>query len=424
MSSSSIWRDKEVYGAFKYINFRKFLFSKFLLTLALQIQFVVICWHVKEITHDPLSIGMVGLAEAIPVVTLALYGGYTADRKDRRKILIACIATLLLCSIALLFITIRYVLPKTISTALPYYFIMFFIGACRAFFSPAQFSLMTQLIPREQYANSSAWNSTLWHIAVVIGSAAGGLLLGFSGSVTTYIIVLIGVVLALIQMIRIDSHPFEKLSSKEPMLTSIKTGLKFVFSKQAILGALTLDLIAVLFGGAVAMLPFFADILGVDEKGFGMLRAAPFVGSVVMALYMTKYPPVKNAGRKLLVCVAGFSACMIAFALSKNFYLSLFILALSGAFDNVSVVIRSTIVQLFTPDKMRGRVSSVSTMFISSSNEIGAFESGVAAKILGLIPSVIFGGGIALLSVLGAGVALPKLRKLQLNSKEIKAEAD
>jgi len=418
MAKKSFFSDKEIYGSFQYINFRKFLFSKFLLTLALQVQFVVICWHVKEITHDPLSIGFVGLAEAVPVVVLALYGGYTADRKDRRKILIACITSLLLCSIALLYITVNYVIPKTISTAFPYYIVMFFIGIGRAFYSPAQFSLMTQLIPREQYANSSAWNSTLWHIAVVIGSGAGGLMLGFLGPITTYIIVLVGVVLSLIQIIRIDPHPYERLSAKEPMLSSISTGLKFVFSKQAILGAMTLDLVAVLFGGAVAMLPFFADVLNVGEKGFGILRAAPFVGSVVMALYMTKYPPVKNAGRKLLICVAGFSVCMILFAISRNFYLSLFILALSGGFDNVSVVIRSTIVQLFTPDNMRGRVSSVSTMFISSSNEIGAFESGVAARLMGLVPSVIFGGGIALLSVAGAGVWLPELRKLQLNAKD------
>ncbi len=417
-----LFSDKEAYGSFRFINFRKFLFSKFLLTLALQVQFVVICWHVKEITHDPLSIGIVGLSEALPVMLLALYGGYTADRKDRRKILIAYTTMMVLCSAALLYITIQYVIPKTISTAWPYYLIMFFIGVGRAFYSPAQFSLMTQLIPRTHYANSSAWNSTLWHIAVVIGSAAGGLMLGFLGSVTTYIIVLVLVILSLIQVIRIDTHPYERLSSKEPMMESIRTGLKFVFSNQAILGAMSLDLIAVLFGGAISMLPFFADNLHVGAEGFGVLRAAPFVGSVIMALYMTKHPPVRNAGRKLLVCVAGFSICMILFAISRNFYLTLFILALSGAFDNVSVVIRSTIVQLFTPDKMRGRVSSVSTMFISSSNEIGAFESGLAARLLGLIPSVIFGGGVALLAVGGASVWLPELRKLQLNAKEEKSE--
>ena len=201
-------------------------------------------------------------------------------------------------------------------------------------------------------------------------------------------------------------------------MESIRQGLRFVFDRQEILGALSLDLIAVLFGGATAMLPVFAkEVLHVGETGFGLLRAAPFAGSVLMALYMTKYPPMKAAGRKLLVCVAGFSVCMITFALSKNFYLSMFILALSGAFDNVSVVIRSTIIQYLTPEDMRGRVSSVSTMFISSSNEIGAFESGFAAKLLGLIPSVVIGGGVALGAVVTAAASLPKLRRLDLEKQ-------
>jgi MFS family permease len=201
-------------------------------------------------------------------------------------------------------------------------------------------------------------------------------------------------------------------------MEGIRKGLRFVFDRQEILGAMSLDLIAVLFGGATAMLPVFAkEVLGVGETGFGLLRAAPFAGSVLMALYMTGNPPLRAAGRKLLICVAGFSLCMIGFALSRNFYLSMLILALSGAFDNVSVVIRSTILQYLTPDDMRGRVSSVSTMFISSSNEIGAFESGFAAKLLGLIPSVVIGGGVALSAVFAAGAALPKLRKLDLEQK-------
>jgi hypothetical protein len=240
-------------------------------------------------------------------------------------------------------------------------------------------------------------------------------MLGFLGKQTSYLVVLGLMFLAFLQLIRIVPRPVLASTRVEGIRKSIREGLRFVFSKEEILGALTLDLVAVLFGGATAMLPVFAsDILHVGEKGFGFLRAAPFVGSVVMALYMTKYPPMKNAGRKLLFCVAGFSCCMIAFALSRNFYLSMIILAVSGGFDNVSVVIRSTIIQLFTPDEMRGRVSSVSTMFISSSNELGAFESGFAAKLLGLVPSVVIGGGIALASVFGASVWLPNLGKLQL----------
>jgi MFS family permease len=289
------------------------------------------------------------------------------------------------------------------------------VGLLRGFYSPAQLPLMTQVVPREAYANSSAWNSTFWHIAVVLGSSFGGLLLGFCGKLVTYSIVVGLLLIGLIQMIRVSPQPLEKILREEGMLVSIKQGLHFVFSKQMIFGAMLLDLIAVLFGGATAMLPVFAsEVLNVGELGFGLLRAAPFVGSVLMALYMTKHPPLKNAGKKLFICVACFSLCMIFFALSKNFYLSLFILAVSGAFDNVSVVIRSMIIQLFTPNDMRGRVASVSTIFISSSNEIGAFESGFAAKLLGLIPSVIIGGGIALTSVGAAFIGLPELRKLEL----------
>lgn len=409
--------NKESFLAFQHLNFRRFIFSKFMLTLALQIQFVVLSWQVYEITHDPLSLGFIGLAEAIPAVGLALYGGYISDRSDRRKILVWVQGLMIVCTGILTYLSYHFsTLPLNQQSAFPFYVIMFGIGILRGFYSPAQFPLMTQVVPREAYANSSAWNSTFWHIAVVLGSSGGGLMLGFFGKNTSYIVVLVCMLIGFLQIVRIPPQPIQEYKPGEKMMSNIREGLRFVFSNQAILGALTLDLIAVLFGGATAMLPIFAsDILHVGEKGFGFLRAAPFAGSVIIALYMTRYPPLKNAGKRLLFCVAGFSVCMIAFALSRNFYLSLFILALSGAFDNVSVVIRSLIMQLMTPDHMRGRVSSVSTMFISSSNEIGAFESGFAAKLLGLIPSVIIGGSIALTSVAAAGVALPEMRKLDLS---------
>ena len=387
-----------------------------MLTLALQIQFVVLSWQVFQLTHDYLSLGLLGLAEAIPAVGLALYGGYIADRYDRRKIIVIVMAAQFISSAALMAISIAYEKhPGQYSSAFPFYIIMFCVGLLRGFYSPAQMPLMTQVVPREAYANSSAWNSTFWHIAVVLGSSGGGLLLGFCGKFATYSVVIIILLIGFIQVIRISPQPLQIVLRQEGMMVSIKQGLSFVFNNQMIFGAMLLDLIAVLFGGATALLPVFAsEVLHVGEQGFGILRAAPFVGSVVMALYMTKHPPLKNAGKKLLFCVAGFSLCMIFFAISRDFYLSLFILALSGGFDNVSVVIRSTILQFYTPDEMRGRVASVSTMFISSSNEIGAFESGFAAKLLGLIPSVLFGGGVALASVGATLIGLPKLRKLEL----------
>jgi len=410
---------KESFLAFRYLDYRRFIFSKFMLTLALQIQFVVISWQVYQLTHDYLSLGLLGLSEAIPAVSLALYGGYISDRNDRRKIVLLVMLLQFVCSIALVFISLHYTKnPGEVVTVFPYYVIMFFVGLLRGFYSPAQFPLMTQLVPREAYANSSAWNSTFWHIAVVVGSSIGGLLLAFLGANMVYIIVVSILLIGVIQVYRIPPQPPQPVKAGESMTDSIKQGLSFVFNNQMIFGAMLLDLIAVLFGGATAMLPVFAsEVLHVGETGFGVLRAAPFVGSVFMALYMTQHPPLKNAGKKLLACVTGFALCMIFFALSKNFYLSFAILVLSGAFDNVSVIIRSMIIQYFTPDEMRGRVSSVSTMFISSSNEIGAFESGFAAKLLGLVQSVVLGGGVAILSVAGAYAWLPKLRKLDLEKE-------
>lgn len=401
------------FAAFKILDFRRFIFSKFMSTLALQIQFVVINWQVYAITKDALSLGLLGLIEVIPAVLFALYGGLLADRYNKKYILITCVATYLVASIVLLY-TDNFLSQDLLW---PYYLVMFLIGVTRGFYSPSQFALMTQLVPREAFANSAAWNSTFWHIAVVAGSTLGGLLLGFAGLLNTDLLISFLIVLSVVQLfiIKFDHHPNEQQHA-EPAMKSIRKGLHFVFSDQRILGAMTLDLIAVLFGGATALLPIFADqVLHVDEKGFGVLRAAPFVGAVIMALLMTKYPPVKNAGKKLLFSVGAFACCMILFALSKNFYLSVCILVLSGAFDNVSVVIRSTIIQLFTPDHMRGRVSSVSTMFISSSNELGAFESGVAAKLLGLTRSVIIGGSIALTSVWVATLKLPALKNLDLS---------
>ncbi len=415
-------RHRESFIAFRYNDFRKFLSAKFLLTLAMQMQFVVISWQVYEITKDALSLGLLGLAEAIPAVSIALYGGYIADRSDKRKVLVFVLLGMSLLSLVTWYVS-SLVLSGAILSAVPFYVIMFCVGLLRGFYSPSQFSLMTQLVPREAYANSSAWNSTFWHVGVVLGSALGGIFLGWLGKQVTYLIVTSLALLSWLQVLRIPAQTFTPAPRTENVFKSIRQGLHFVFRRQEILGALSLDLIAVLFGGATAMLPVFAkDVLHVGESGFGLLRAAPFAGSVLMALFMTRYPPLKNAGKKLLFCVAGFAVCMIFFALSKSFYWSMFILALSGAFDNVSVVIRSTIIQLRTPDDMRGRVSAVSTMFISSSNEIGAFESGFAAKLLGLIPSVVIGGAVALGAVATASVGLPKLRELQLEETHRKGE--
>lgn len=295
---------------------------------------------------------------------------------------------------------------------------VFLTGIARGFLGPAMFAFMSQLIPRNLFANASTWNSTIWHTAAILGPALAGLIYGFSGITSAYFINVILLFSAIILILFIPNKPIPEKEKKETLVESLSGGIKFVFNNQIMIAAISLDLFAVLFGGAIAMLPIFADkILHAGPQGLGLLRAAPAFGAVIAAIIMAYIPLGKNAGRNLLLSVAGFGAATILFALSENFYLSLFLLALTGAFDNVSVVVRHTILQLLTPENMRGRVSSVNSIFIGSSNEIGAFESGLAAKLLGLIPSVIFGGAMTILVVLATFKLAPKLKKLDL--KEI-----
>ena len=274
---------------------------------------------------------------------------------------------------------------------------------------------MSQIVPRTHYSNASTWSSTTWQIGAIGGPALGGLLYGLIGSTYTYATDFVLILLALICVLFISSKPLPPKVKKESLFESLSTGIRFVFKNEEILAALSLDLFAVFFGGAVAMLPIFADkILKVGAIGLGLLRAAPSVGAVAMAGIMVYKPPTNRAGKNMLMAVAGFGLCMIVFSLSTNFYLSMFILALSGACDSVSVVVRGTILQLMTPDEMRGRVASVNNIFIGSSNEIGEFESGMTARFMGLIPSVIFGGCMTILVVSYTALKAKKLRRLEL----------
>jgi MFS family permease len=274
---------------------------------------------------------------------------------------------------------------------------------------------MAQIVPRELYPNSSTWNSTVWHIAAITGPAIGGLLYGFAGMHIAYIFVLVFAVISLSFFLGTRSVPLPVKLKKEGMVQSLTEGVRFVFRQQILLGAMTLDMFGVLFGGAVAMLPVFAaEVLNTGPQGLGVLRAAPAVGAVLMSMILAYHPPLKNTGYKLYAGVAGFGACIILFAISGNFWISLSLLVMSGMFDNISVVIRGTIMQLFTPDPMRGRVAAVNSIFIGSSNELGAFESGLAARIMGLVPSVIFGGGMTLLVCGVTAWFAPKLSKLEL----------
>ena len=344
-------------------------------------------------------------------------GGWVADHFNRKKIILVSNFVYVLAAIALFFLTYRFYPILAGSKGVPIYVIIFITGLARAFFFPAQTALMAQIVPRELYANSSTWSSLAWHIAAVGGPAVGGLIYGFAGVNAAYITVICCVSIGFIMFSLVHKRPKPAVDPTVSFARGLTTGLRYVYKHQIILSSISLDMFAVLFGGAVAMLPVFAaDVLHVGPQGLGMLRAAPASGAILMASLLAYHPVQKKAGKKLLWAVAGFGVCIILFALSKWFWVSILLLFFSGVLDNVSVIIRSTVIQLFTPDEMRGRVSSVNSIFIGSSNEIGSFESGLAAKLIGLIPSVIFGGSMTLLVVGVTAKLAPMLRKLNLGA--------
>lgn len=400
------------YAVFKIRDYRFFLSARFAAVLGVQVQGVAVGWQVYELTKDPLSLGLVGLSEAVPALSVALYAGYVVDRANRKTLLMASLIALLFCSLALLGFAAYPSVTETFG-ALAIYAVVFLSGIARGFLSPAMFSLAAQLVPRPLYANMASWNSASFEIASILGPALGGLMYGTLGARGAYTLDVALMAFSIVALAFVLSPPTPTPKEDESALQSILAGARFIFNNQVILGALSLDMFAVLFGGAVALLPVYAsEILNVGPEGLGLLRAAPSVGAALTAFVVAHRPFGDNAGKALFISVAGFGLCIIGFGVSTNFYLSLAMLAASGMFDSVSVIIRSTILQMLTPDDMRGRVSAVNTMFIGSSNELGAFESGVAAKLLGVVPSVIFGGSVTLLVVaIVAGLA-PKLRQL------------
>lgn len=402
------------YAAMKIRDFRRFIFARFSITLAIQIQAVVVGWQVYEITKDPLSLGLIGLAEAIPSIAVSLYAGHVADILSRRRIIVICVATLVFCSSALLFFTVDIGDFLLSHGVIPIYSVIFISGIARGFITPAIFSFMPQLVPRELYQNAISWNSTLWEMASIGGPPIGGLIYGFLGITTAYAVDVALTIVGLFLVWSVADRPLPAVSEEQGIVEKIKAGLQFVFRNKIILSAISLDLFAVLFGGAVALLPIFADeILHVGKIGLGFLRSAPGIGALITALWLTYHPIRRHMGAILLVAVGGFGLCMIAFALSTHFWLSMGVLAMSGAFDSVSVIVRGTLLQTLTPENMKGRVSAVNNIFIGSSNEIGAFESGLAARLLGVIPSVLFGGIMTLLVVLVTAWKAPTLRNLQ-----------
>jgi len=384
------------FAALRFKEFRSFLGMRFFFTLAYQMQAVVIGYHIYDLTHDALKLGLVGLCEAIPAIGIALYGGYIADKSEKRGLLIKIFSGVWLASVLMLVITSKFLHLKEDFIVLIMYGLVFCIGLARGFFGPATFSLMAKIIPKELYPNSSTWSSSAWQLATIIGPLLGGLINWLWGITAAYSVIVGLVSISLICIFTLKKHPSTYIP-KENIFDSLKEGINFVFKTKMMVWAMSLDLFSVFFGGAVALLPIFAkDVFHLGSFGLGMMRGAASAGAVITMLVMTRFSPMGKPWRNLLIAVTGFGLSIICYGLSRNFYLTLFFLFLEGSFDSVSVIIRQTIMQLLTPDEMRGRVSAVNSMFIGSSNEIGEFESGLTAKYMRLVPAVVFGGSMTI----------------------------
>jgi MFS family permease len=389
------------YAALRYPEFRNLSCATFLITAAILIQEVLLGYELYLITHDPLSLGLIGLAEAVPFISLALFGGHLADRLEKTALMEQSLAVIMLGSALLALLTFpalrAHLSESVLITA--FYGTAFLLGLARGIYAPAASSLKAFLVPRELYPNSSAWISSFWQAGAIIGPATAGFSYAHFGLSGALFVVFFAFALAF-GLIRSIAPRHAVQPSTESIWTSLREGLAYVYRAKIILYAISLDMISVFFGGVVALLPIFAeDILRVGPEGLGILRGAPAVGALGIMLLCAYYPPTHNAWRNMLWAVAGFGVATLVFAVSENFWLSVAMLFLTGAFDSVSVVIRQTLIQTLPPDHLRGRVVAVNSIFVTSSNELGAFESGVAARLLGTVPSVIFGGAMTLATV-------------------------
>lgn len=414
-------KSKDPYAAFRVKEFKSFLVIRFAMVFAWSMQFIVIEWEVYNITKDPLSLGLIGLLEIIPSLSVALFAGHFVDQNEKRGLLLKCLLGFSAISLLLVFLTWEGTADFLSKNQILWgiYACVFIGGIVRAFIGPTIFSLMSLIVPKNLYANAATWSSSAWQMGSVIGPALAGFSILWFGVSWSLGIVLLFAFIALIFIFRIEVKPIINKKIGEPIIESLKEGVRFLFKTKELLGALTLDMVAVLFGGAVALLPIFAtDILGVGALGFGILRAAPAVGSFLTMMIMAYYPIRKNAGLKLMFAIAGFGLSIILFGYSEWFIVSIIALFLSGVTDGISVIIRHTILQIYTPDDMRGRVSSVNSMFVGSSNELGAFESGVTAKLFGTVRAVIGGGIMTILIVTYTGFKIPKLRKLEFTDQD------
>ena len=403
-------------------NFRNFILSRFFITFAVQMQMTSIGLQVYyEHSKNELILGLIGLSEAIPFILTSFLSGYVADRYNRQKIIFFGIIGLLVGTILLYALCFNIFNLIRSFSYFPLLAVVVFFGIVRSFLASSMPSFMSQLVPRHLYTVSATWNSSVWHGGAILGPVAGAWLYSIElNAGNSYLINGICFLIGLLAISRIKhSNPIAIEKIKEPLLNSLKVGIQFVVKNKMLLSALSLDLFAVLFGGAVAILPAFNDkILHAGPETFGWLRTAPAIGAVLMAFVLAVWPPAKRAGLALLVSVIAFGVFTILFAISTTFWIAFIALFFTGAFDNISVVVRHSILQLMTPDNMRGRVSAVNSIFIGSSNEIGAFESGLAARIFGLVPSIIFGGVMVVIVVFSINKLNPELKNLDLRNHE------
>ena len=405
------------YAALRYREFNFFLLVRFAMVFAWSMQFVVIEWEVYSMTKDPLSLGIIGLMEVIPAVSLALFAGHVVDQKEKKGLLVKCILGFSIISLGLFLLTWPLVTAgwsaKLVLWAI--YFLVFVGGILRAFLGPTIFALFSLLVPKKIYPNAATWSSSVWQMAAVLGPAFAGFLISWIGVHWSMCIIFGCSLVAFMVLTKIPKKPILNPKIGEPVLRSLKEGVKYVWNTKVILGAITLDMVAVLFGGAVALLPIYAqDILKVGAEGFGILRASPAIGSLLIMFTAAYFPLNKQAGMKLLLSIFGFGLCIILFGVSTIFWVSVLAMFLSGVTDGISMIIRQTILQLKTPDHMRGRVAAVNSMFVGSSNELGAFESGITAKWMGTVTAVVFGGCMTVITVVTTGLVFPAFRKLDL----------
>ena len=411
---------QDAFAALRYRDFSIITLNQFCLTLAILIQEIIVAYSLYQITKDPLTLGFIGLAEAIPFIGLSLWGGYFADRFNKQTIMKICLFFAIPMPLILWWLFHAHGLEEISTTVLSWgiYAVIFGLGTIRGFYNPSATSLKPFLIPRELYANGATWTTIGWQSGVIIGPMLGGFMLAYLGREHSLwsVAVLLSLCFILINLLKKRSFPSIET---ENLIQSLGDGFRFIWKTKIVLWAISLDLVSVLFGGVIALLPIFAeDILKVGPEGLGYLRAAPSIGALVTMIALTKFPPTLHAWRNMLLAVAGFGLFTLLFAFSNSMWLSLFALAMTGACDSISVVVRQTILQIYPPENMRGRVAAVNGMFVSSSNELGAFESGLAAKYMGTIMATAFGGCMTLAVVVTSWLKTQDLFKVDIQKAQ------